>query len=101
MQAGGESGALNYIGDWSQFHTDGYRNHSAANRQTFNGKLKWLAGEDTRVTLVMNTLCQPETQDALGLSAAQAAGQTTPGRPVRELVQHAQDRAPGADRRHG
>jgi len=73
MQAGGESGALNYIGDWSQFHTDGYRDHSAANRQTFNGKLKWLAGQDTRVTLVMNTLYQPETQDALGLSAAQAS----------------------------
>ena len=73
VQAGGESGALNYIGDWSQFHTDGYRDHSAANRQTFNGKLKWLAGEDTRVTLVMNTLYQPETQDALGLSAAQAS----------------------------
>jgi iron complex outermembrane receptor protein len=73
MQAGGESGALNYIGDWSQFHTDGYRDHSAANRQQFNGKLKWLAGEDTRVTFVMNTLYQPETQDALGLSAAQAS----------------------------
>jgi iron complex outermembrane receptor protein len=73
MQAGGESGALNYIGDWSQFHTDGYRDHSAADRQAFNGKLKWLAGEDTRVTLVMNTLYQPETQDALGLTAAQVA----------------------------
>lgn len=73
MQAGGESGALNYIADWSQFHTDGYRDHSAADRQQFNGKLKWLAGEDTRVTFVMNTLYQPETQDPLGLTAAQAA----------------------------
>jgi iron complex outermembrane receptor protein len=73
MQAGGTSGAVNYIGDWSQFHTDGYREHSAANRQTFNGKLKWLAGADTGVTLVMNTLYQPETQDALGLSAVQAS----------------------------
>ena len=73
MQAGGESGALNTIADWSQFHTDGYRDHSAANRQQFNGKLKWLAGADTRVTLVMNTLYQPETQDALGLNAAQAS----------------------------
>jgi iron complex outermembrane receptor protein len=73
VQAGGESGALNYIGDWSQFHTDGYRDHSAANRQTFNGKLKWLAGDDTRVAFVMNTLYQPETQDTLGLGAAQAS----------------------------
>ena len=73
LQAGGESGALNYIGDWSQFHTDGYRDHSAANRQQFNAKLKWLAGEATRVTFVMNTLYQPETQDPLGLTAAQAS----------------------------
>jgi iron complex outermembrane recepter protein len=72
-QAGGESGALNYIGDWSQFHTDGYRDHSSANRQMFNGKLKWLAGADTRLTFVMNTLYQPETQDPAGLSAAQAS----------------------------
>ena len=73
VQAGGESGALNYIADWSQFHTDGYRDHSAADRQQFNGKLKWRAGEDTGVTLVMNTLYQPETQDALGLTAAQVS----------------------------
>ncbi len=72
-QAGGESGALNYIADWSQFHTDGYRDHSAADRRQFNGKLKWLAGEDTRVTFVINTLYQPKTQDPLGLTAAQAA----------------------------
>jgi len=73
MQAGGESGALNYIADWSQFHTDGYREHSSANRQQFNSKLKWQAGADTRVSLMLNTLYQPETQDALGLSAAQAS----------------------------
>lgn len=73
MQVGGESGALNYIADWSQFHTDGYRDHAAANRQQFNGKLRWLAGDGTRVTLVANTLYQPETQDPLGLTAAQVS----------------------------
>jgi iron complex outermembrane recepter protein len=73
MQAGGESGALNYIADWSQFHTDGYRDHSAADRQQFNGKLKWRTGDGTHVTLVANTLYQPETQDPLGLTAAQAS----------------------------
>ena len=73
LQAGGQSGALNYIADWSQFHTDGYRDHSAADRQQFNGKLKWLSGDATQVTLVANTLYQPETQDPLGLTAAQAS----------------------------
>jgi iron complex outermembrane receptor protein len=73
VQAGGESGALNYIADWSQFHTDGYREHSAANRQQFNGKVKYLVGDDTRLTFVVNTIYQPETQDPAGLSAAQAS----------------------------
>jgi iron complex outermembrane recepter protein len=73
IQAGGESGALNYIGDWSQFHTDGYRDHSAADRQMFNGKVKYLAGDDTRLSFVVNTLYQPDTQDPAGLSAAQAS----------------------------
>ena len=72
-QAGGDSGAVNYLADWSQFHTDGYREHSAANRQQFNGVMKWQAGADTRVTFVANTLYQPETQDALGLTATQAS----------------------------
>ena len=72
-QAGGESGALNYIADWSQFHTDGYRDHSVADRQQFNAKLKWSAAADTRVSFVMNTLYQPETLDPLGLTAAQVA----------------------------
>jgi iron complex outermembrane receptor protein len=72
-KAGGESGALGVIADWSQFHTDGYREHSAANRQQFNSKFKWQAGADTGFTLVVNTLYQPETQDPLGLSGAQAS----------------------------
>jgi len=71
--AGGESGALNYIGDLSQFHTDGYRDHSSADRQMFNGKVKYRAGDDTRLTFVANTIYQPDTQDPAGLSAAQAA----------------------------
>jgi len=73
VKAGAESGALGVLADWSQFHTNGYRDHSAADRQQFNGKLKWRAGEDTGVTFVMNTLYQPETQDPLGLTAAQVS----------------------------
>ena len=73
VKAGTESGALGVLADWSQFHTNGYRDHSAADRQQFNSKLKWRAGEDTGVTFVMNTLYQPETQDALGLTAAQVS----------------------------
>lgn len=70
---GGESGALNYIADWSRFRTGGYRAHSSTEREQFNGKLKWAAGGDTRLSLVLNALDQPETRDPLGLTRAQVA----------------------------
>jgi len=68
---GDPSRSLNYTADWSRFHSDGWRAHASVNRQQGNAKLRWQAGEDTRVTLVVNTLEQPETQDPLGLSRAQ------------------------------
>ena len=72
-QAGGESGAFSALADWSRFHTDGYRAHSQADREQFNAKLKWKAGGDTSLTLVLNALYQPETRDPLGLTRDQAA----------------------------
>jgi len=71
LKYGGSTESLNYTVDWSRFHTDGWRAHSSANRQQGNAKLRWQAAEDTRVTLVVNTLAQPETQDPLGLTRAQ------------------------------
>ena len=71
LRFGGTAEALNYTADWSRFHTDGWRAHSSVNRQQGNAKLRWQAGEDTRVTLVANSIAQPETQDPLGLTRAQ------------------------------
>lgn len=71
-QFGGQQGALNYRLDLSRFHTDGYRAHSSATRDLANAKLKLPLGTGV-VTLVMNTLDQPESQDPLGLTRAQVA----------------------------
>jgi iron complex outermembrane receptor protein len=71
LKFGGTADTLNYTADWSRFHADGWRAHSSVNRQQGNAKLRWQAGEDTRVTVVANTLAQPETQDPLGISRAQ------------------------------
>ncbi len=71
LKFGGTADALNYTADWSRFHTDGWRAHSSVNRQQGNVKLRWQLNADTKVTLVANTLEQPETQDPLGLSRAQ------------------------------
>ena len=71
VKLGGTWGGLNAIGDASHFHTDGYRDHSAANRDLVNGKLRFSLGADDTLTLVANSLRQPDTQDPLGLTRAQ------------------------------
>ena len=68
---GGQLGPLNAIGSASHFHTRGYREHSSAERNLENVKLRYGASEDTSLTLIGNWLRQPETQDPQGLSRAQ------------------------------
>ena len=70
VQLGGQAGALNYVVDASRFETDGYRRHSAAVRDHLNAKLRVPVGPG-RITLVVNVLEQPGTQDPLGLTRAQ------------------------------
>ena len=72
-QFGGTSGPWNYIGDISRFQTDGYRDHSWARRDHANAKVKYNLGDRGVLTVVANALDQPETQDPLGLTAAQVA----------------------------
>jgi iron complex outermembrane receptor protein len=66
----GESGALNYVVNGSRFRTGGYRDHSAAKRETLNAKLKWKASADTGLTLTANSMGMPDVQDPLGLDRA-------------------------------
>ncbi|HSU63785.1 MAG TPA: TonB-dependent receptor [Burkholderiales bacterium] len=68
---GGQWGALNGIVDASHFHTEGYRQHSEANRDHVNGKLKYELNPDTSFAVIGNTLRQPQTQDPLGLDRNQ------------------------------
>ena len=72
VQAAGQSGAVNYVVDVSDFQTDGWRTHSAAERQHLNAKLRWDASDQTRVTLVANVFDQPVSGDPLGLTRADA-----------------------------
>jgi iron complex outermembrane receptor protein len=70
LKFGGQSGALNYIGDASHFQTTGYRDHSAAEKDLVNAKLKFALSGDTRLALILNSVRQP-AQDPTGLSRAQ------------------------------
>jgi iron complex outermembrane recepter protein len=71
LKFGGQWGALNGIADISRFDTGGYRDHSAARRDHLNAKLKYRFARDTTLTLVGNSLNQPDTQDPLGLTRTQ------------------------------
>jgi len=73
QQYGGQHGPLNVMVDVSRFETDGYRDHSSVRRDSGNAKLRYDLGSAGRITLVVNTLDQPETEDPLGLTAVQVA----------------------------
>lgn len=73
LKAAGGQGNLNYIAAASRFHTDGYRQHSAADRDTQNAKLRLSLGDDALLTLVGNAVRMRDVQDPLGLSHAQFA----------------------------
>jgi iron complex outermembrane receptor protein len=71
LRFAGEEGAWNWNLDATHFHTDGFRDHSEATRNGLNGKLRWQAAPDTRVTLVANAVDMPDVQDPLGLTRAE------------------------------
>ena len=71
MKFGGQSGELGGTASLSHFHTEGYRQHSETNRDLANGKLKYTVSQDTSLTLIGNSVRQPQTQDPLGLTRAQ------------------------------
>ncbi|MGH8688106.1 MAG: TonB-dependent receptor family protein [Burkholderiales bacterium] len=73
VKFGWQNGNVGYLVDGSNFETDGYRDHSAAQRDLLNTKLKIGLGQDTGLTLVGMSLRQADTQDPLGLNRTQVA----------------------------
>ncbi|HEX6321135.1 MAG TPA: TonB-dependent receptor [Burkholderiales bacterium] len=59
-------GGRNAVGEISRFDTGGYREHSAATRDQLNAKLRI-----ENLTIVANSLRQPDSQDPGGLNRAQ------------------------------
>src|SRR5690606_16926701 len=56
-KAGGKTEqGLSYVLSASRFMTDGYRDHSAADRNVANAKLSAAVGDDARWTLTANTM---------------------------------------------
>jgi len=67
----GDTGKVNYVLDVSHFQTDGYRQHSDAERNLLNGKVRVQLDDVSQLTFVANGIQTPYVQDPLGLTAAQ------------------------------
>ncbi len=76
---------VGYVLAGNHFATDGYRDHSEASRDLVNAKLKFDVDPDTRITLIANSLYQPEAQDPLGLSRVQWEANPRQADPAAEL----------------
>ena len=73
LRAGGESDVLNYVASAAHFETDGYRQHSRAERNGANMKLRLALDPVTSLTLVANAIETPAVHDPLGLTRSQVA----------------------------
>lgn len=71
LKASGTAGNMQYHLSTAQFITSGWRDHSAARRDNANGKFKFNVSDDTKVSLVLNSVHMPDVQDPLGLTLAQ------------------------------
>ncbi|HEV7123411.1 MAG TPA: TonB-dependent receptor [Rhodanobacter sp.] len=69
--ARGTNGGFGYNLDLSEFHTDGYRDHSRAKRVNGNAKLDFKIGSHGKLTLLVNTVSMPEALDPQGLTREQ------------------------------
>ena len=71
LKAGGRSGVDDWLASTARFETDGYRDHSSAQRDNVNTKLRFGLGTPTTVTVVANYFNSPEVLDPLGLTRTQ------------------------------
>ena len=62
------AGSLDLYGNLSRFETDGFRAHSAARRDVANVKLGFTRDNGSSLTVIVNALDQPDTQDPIGLN---------------------------------
>ena len=73
LKVAGSNALVNYVVDAAHFRTEGYRDHSAAERENFNARLRFDLGGAGTLTLIANAIQTPEIQDPLGLTSAQLA----------------------------
>ncbi len=70
VKASGAAGPMGYVVSAGRLRSQGFRAHSAAEREGGNARLDWTLGDDSKLSLLANTVWV-EAEDPLGLSRAQ------------------------------
>jgi len=73
VNALGSVGPLGYNLDFTHFSVEGYREHSSAKNDSFNGKLNYSFNDSNRLALIANVVARPDALDPLGLTPAEYA----------------------------
>lgn len=73
VSASGAASAFGYNAAFTHFIVDGYREHSSARNESFNGKFDYTINDNNRLSLITNIVSRPDAEDTLGLTPAQFA----------------------------
>ncbi|HYN78118.1 MAG TPA: TonB-dependent receptor plug domain-containing protein, partial [Lamprocystis sp. (in: g-proteobacteria)] len=82
MKFGGEFGPINYLIDAYRTETDGYRQWSAASKDQVNAKFRYDLSNGGKLSLLANSMTVPDSQDPLGLTAAEVKQNRRQASPV-------------------
>jgi len=73
LKAGGQAGRLNWLVNGSSTDLDGYRDHSAYRNDLFNSKFRYDFDTTTSLTVLLNAVDSPISDDPGGLTAGEAS----------------------------
>jgi iron complex outermembrane receptor protein len=85
VKTGGSYRSIDYLFNASSQELDGYRDHSYSEGRLFNGKVAVNLNDTDRLTVAVNLTDQPESEDAGGVDAAQAAADPKSARDLNVL----------------
>jgi iron complex outermembrane receptor protein len=73
LDAMGSGGPFGYNVDFTHFQVDGYRPHSSAENESFNGRVDYRIDDASRLMVIANVISRPDAQDPLGLTPQEFA----------------------------
>jgi len=80
LKAGGDTGRLNYLVNFSDMQYDGYREHSETENTSLNARFAYAIDDESELGLVFSATDQPLANDPGGVTLEQAQAEPTSAR---------------------